>query len=175
MGEMALWILFFILIAIALWGSFISKFPSPLLSLAAVLIAKFCMKVGDLISWVNIAVIVVLVVASMVVTKMAPKIAKKISDYGKGGTWGTIVGSILSLLISLAFMKMDSAVVAYILIILTFIVLPFLFAWLFEFISRKDMALAVKSACAATVAYIATTFIKLITVVYVVYLVFTNN
>lgn len=175
MGEIAIWILFFILIAIALWGSFISKFPSSFLSLAAVLLAKFCLKAGNLISWANIAVIVILVVAAMVVTKMAPKMAKKISDYGKGGTWGTIIGSIIALFLSLAYANMQSAVAAYILIILTFIILPFLFAWLFEYLSRKDMALAVQAACAATVVYITTTFIKLFTVVYVVCLVFTNN
>lgn len=175
MGEIALWILFFVLIVVALYGSFISKFPSSLLSLAAVLIAKFCMQVGEFITWTNLAVIVVLVVAAMIITKMAPRWAKKISDYGKGGTWGTIVGSIIALLLSIAFASIDSVALAYVLIIACFLILPFLFAWLFEFIKQKQMVPALQSAGAAMVVYVSTTFIKLITVVYVVYLVFYNN
>lgn len=177
MGEIALWILFFILIVVALYGSFISKFPSTFLALAAVLIAKFCMQVGEYITWLNLSIIVILTVASMVVTKMAPKWAKTIATYGKGGTWGTIVGSILALLLSVAFatIESESEALAYVLIVLSFIILPFLFAWIFELISQKKMVPALQSAGAATVVYISTSFIKLITVVYAVVLVFFNN
>lgn len=175
MGEIALWILFFLLIVVALYGSFISKFPSTFLSLAAVLIAKFCMQVGEYITWLNLSIIVILTVASIVVTKMAPRWAKTIAEYGKGGTWGTIVGSILALLLSVAFATIESEALAYVLIVLSFIILPFLFAWIFELISQKKMVPALQSAGAATVVYVSTTFIKLITVVYVVVLVFFNN
>lgn len=176
MGEIVLWILFFVLMVVALYGSFISKFPSSFLALAAVLIAKFGMAVGELISWANIIVIVILVVGAMVITKMAPRWAKKVSDYGKGGTWGTIVGSIIALLLSMGFASaVESVAVAYFLIILSFLILPFLFAFVFEYIAQKQTVPALQSAGAAMIVYVSTTFIKLITVVYVAYLVFFNN
>lgn len=175
MGEIALWILFFILICVALYGSFISRFPSSFLTLAAVLIAKFCMNVGEYITWMNISIIVVLVVASMVVNKMAPRWAKNIAEYGKGGQWGTTVGSLIALFLSFAYATIESHALAYVLIILTLIILPFFFAWLFEFISQKEMVPALQSAGAATVVYVATTFVKLFTVIYAVVLVFSNN
>lgn len=175
MGEIALWILFFILMAVALYGSFIAKFPSSLLALAAVLIAKFCMSAGEGITWMNLTIIVVLVIATMIITKMAPKWGKKISDYGKGGTWGTIVGSLLGLLLTIGYTGIESKPLFWTATILTLIILPFIFASLFELIAQKKLTPALQSAGAATVVYVSTAFLKLITVAYAFVLVFTNN
>lgn len=175
MGEIALWTLFFILIVVALYGSFISRFPSSFLTLAAVLMAKFCMTIGEAITWLNISIIVVLVVASMVVNKLAPRWAQSIAPYGKGGKWGTTVGSLIALSLAFAYTAIESQALAYVLIVLTMIILPFFFAWIFELISQKKMVPSLQSAGAATVVYVSTAFVKLITVIYAVVLVFTNN
>lgn len=174
MGQLAIWLVFYALIGFALYGAFISKFPAAFLALAAAFVAKFGLDTADLISWGNIAIIVVLCVASMIVNKMAPRWAKKISHYGKGGTWGTIVGSVIALLLSAAFLSLESEALAYTLIILVFLILPFFFAWLFEYISQKQMVPALQSAGAAMVVYVSTTFIKLFAAVYTLLLVFAD-
>lgn len=173
--EIVLWVLFFLLILVALYGSFIAKFPSSLLVLAAVLIAKFGMAVGEGITWLNLSIIVALVIIAMIVTRYAPKLAKKISDYDKYGTWGTIVGSLLGLLLSVSFAQMESAAMAGVLVVLTMLIVPFIFALIFEFVKQKNFQTALSSAVAATVVYAFTAFIKLLTVVYAFKLVFTNN
>lgn len=175
MGEIALWILFFILIVVALYGSFIAKFPSSLIALAAVFIAKFCMQVGELITWVNLGIIVILVVATMIITRQAPKWGQLIAPYGKAATWGTIVGSLIALFICYAYTTIESVALMWVLIVLTMMALPFLFAFVFEVITQKKAVPALQSAGAATVVYCGTSFLKLVTVIYAVVLVFTNN
>lgn len=174
--EIVLWGLFTLLMSLAFLGCFISKFPSGILSLAAILLAKFAMSVGSLLAWWNIAIIVVLAVASIILNKMLPVWSKKfVTPYGKGGSWGTIVGSVLVVCMTPALSSFDNAGVAATLMFLAFIVLPFLFAACFEFIKQKNFLEACKSGGSATLVYVGTSFVKLITVVYVMYLLFYNN
>lgn len=175
MGEIALWILFYILIFIAFLGCFISRFPGPILAFGAILIAKLFMKAGELISWGNVIVIAVLVAASIVLNRLIPQWGKKLTPYGKSASTGAIVGSILALILSLAFAEIKPAGVAICVIILTFILLTFLFAFAFEYIKQKDVLGSAKASGSATVVYVCTTLVKLITVFYSVFLMFYNN
>ncbi|MCH5236615.1 MAG: DUF456 domain-containing protein [Muribaculaceae bacterium] len=174
--EIILWAIWAILIIIAFTGCFISKFPGPILAFAAILIAKLCMSVGDLIEWWNIVVIGILVVASFILNRMIPKWTKKLATYGKGGNWGAIVGSIAALIIVPSILtSVENPGVSITLIVMTFLVMPFIFATGFELISQKDFVASAKSGGGATITYICTTFVKLFTVVYSVYLMFANN
>lgn len=174
--EIFLWALWAILIIIALIGCFISKFPGPILAFLAILEAKLFMSVGGLIEWWNIVVIGILVAAAFILNRMIPKWTKKLATYGKGGNWGAIVGSIAALIIVPAILtSIENPGVSITLIIMTFLAMPFIFATGFEFISQKNFVSSAKSGGGATITYICTTFVKLFTVVYSIYLMFANN
>lgn len=173
--QLALWALFFILIAIAFLGCFISKFPGPVLALAAILMAKFFMTAGELISWGNIVVITILVIASVVLNRFIPIWSKKLHPYGKGGNWGAIIGSIFTILLAPAITDIEPAGLGITVLLLCFILIPFLFSFLFEFFADKDAMRASRAGGSATLVYVSTTLVKLITVLYAVYLMFVNN
>ena len=174
--EIVLWAIWVVLMIIAIIGCFISKFPGPILAFAAILMAKLCMTVGSLIEWWNIVVIGILVAASFILNRMIPKWTKKLATYGKGGNWGAIVGSLAALIIIPALLtSIENPGVSITLIVMTLILMPFIFATGFEFISQKDFVAAAKSGSGATITYICTTFVKLFTVIYSIYLMFVNN
>lgn len=141
-----------LLICLGFLGCFVNKIPGPLLAFVGLLLAKFT---ADLpISWGIIALCAVLVVASMVINgKYVPKFAAKLYPYGKGGKWGTFVGSLIGLIIALK----ASAVVG----IIFMLALPYGFAWLFEYLSTKDAKEGSKRAASAFSVYLASTVIKL--------------
>ena len=173
--DIALWCLFVLLICIGFIGCFVAKFPGPVMAFIAILMAKIFMTVGDVITWTNVIIIGILVVASIILNRMIPNWTQKLTPYGKGGNWGAIIGSILALILTPALSDIPSAGVAISAIILTFICLPFIFSTSFEFISQKDLQAASKSGVSATIVYVSTTFVKLFTVIYAVYLMFANN
>lgn len=174
--ELALWGLFWILIALALVGCFISKFPGPVLAFIAILIAKLCMKAGELIAWWNVIVIGLLVVAAWWVTKMLPKWIAGLGTYGKGAKWGSIVGSIAALIIVPAIATgIENNGVAFTVILVTCILMTFIFAVGLEFLSIKNIKAATKNGGVAAFEYTCATLIKLIAVIYAVYLMFVNN
>lgn len=175
MTEILLWGLFFILVCIALLGCFISKFPGPILAFVGILMAKFCMQAGHSITWTNIIIIAILVIASMVLNHYLPTLVKKLHPYGKGGDWGAIVGSVLALIFTPALKEIEPAGLAISLIILSFLLLPFLFATAFEYFKAKDLMVSSRAGGSATLAYVGTTVIKVMTVIYAVYLMFANN
>ena len=173
--EIILWAIWVILVVIAFVGCFVSKFPGPVLAFIAVLMAKLAMSAGEYIEWWNVVVIAILVIASIVLNRMIPKWTKKMVAYGKGGSWGAIVGSIAALILFPAITSIENAGVSVTLIIFTFITMPFVFATGFEFIRQKDLIGAARSGGGATIVYVCTTFVKLFTVIYTVYLMFANN
>lgn len=146
-----------LLMCLGFLGCFVNKIPGPLLAFIGLLIAKL---VADLpISWGIIALCAVLVIASMVVnSKYVPQLAAKLYPYGKGGKWGTFVGSLIGLLIALK----ASAVFG----IIFMLALPYGLAWSFEFMGNKDAKEAGKRAASAFTVYLVSTVIKL-AVVYI--------
>lgn len=176
MGELALWGLFWLLIALALVGCFINKVPGPVLALVAVLIAKLCMVVGELIAWWNVILIGLIVIASWWITKQLPKWISGLGTYGKSAKWGSIIGSIAALIIVPAIVSgIENNGVAFTVILVTGILMTFIFAVGLEFLSVKDIKVSVKSGGIAAFEYTCATLIKLIAVIYAVYLVLTNN
>lgn len=170
--EFALWALFILLIAIALLGCFIHRFPGPILAFAAILMAKFCMKAGALISWGAIVIIAILVAACFFINKQLPKITQKLGTYGKAANWGTLLGSVVAI-IFMAILPIANPYVALIVLLLFMIIFPFGFATLFEYNAQKDWNKAMISARSATVTYVCSTVLKLVTVIYSIYLMFT--
>lgn len=170
--ELALWCLFWILISLAIVGCFINKVPGPILVLAAVLMAKLCMTVGVYIDWWNVIVIGILVVASMILIRQLPKWTSELGMYGKGAKWGSIIGSIVALVLSPALLSsIENPGVSITVLILVCILTTFIFAAVFEFISLKDLKAAVKNGGIAAFEYTCSTLIKFIVVVYSIYLV----
>lgn len=157
---MFIWILAVLLIALGFLGCFINKVPGPLLAFIGVLITVFF---GDVNANVWMLVLVgVLVIASMIVSKkLLPKLGEKVHPFGKGGSWGTTVGSIIGLLI-LAGSSNASAVGMIICFVLAFFGLPYIFAFVFEFISNKNASVALKAAGGALVTFLASTVLKLV-------------
>ncbi|MDE5594657.1 MAG: DUF456 family protein [Muribaculaceae bacterium] len=173
--ELVLWSIFWILIAFGFVGCFISRFPGPVLAFCGILIAKLFMSVGELISWWNVILIGLLVIASVILNRFIPKWSQSIAEFGKAGNYGALVGSLLTFCIAPALSEIRPVGVGISVMILSFILLPFIFATLFEYTKQKDILEASKSGGSATFVYICTTFVKLFTVVYTVYLMFVNN
>ena len=174
--EIVLWGIFVVLIVIALVGCFVSKFPGPILAFVAILMAKLAMSVGEAIEWWNVVVIGLLVAASFILNRMLPKWTANLATYGKGGSWGAVVGSITALIMMPALLtSTENPGVSWTLIGLTFIGMPFVFATGFEFIKQKEFVAAARSGGGATLVYVCSTFVKLFTVCYSVYLMFVNN
>ena len=76
---------------------FINRVPGPILAYAGILLLNFCtdIQVFDTMSLVICGLAVVLCkVADMFV----PKVAGLISEYGKSGKWGCVIGSMLGVL-----------------------------------------------------------------------------
>ena len=170
---MALFGLFWILIAIATVGCFISRFPGPILAFGAILMAKLFMKAGVAIEWWSIAVIAVLVVASWWVNRMLPKWTSSLGTYGKGAKTGTIIGSLIGLLIGCAMVgSASNEAVGMVLLILSLLVFTYIFAVALEYFSEKNLNIALKNGGIATIVYACSTAIKLLIVLYSVYLMF---
>lgn len=173
--EIALWGVFWLLIAFAFLGCFINKFPGPVLALIGVLMAKLFMTTGALIEWWNVVVIGVLVIASWWLTKLIPKWVSELGTYGKGAKWGSIIGSIAALIIVPALVtSVENPGLSFTIIFISAISMTFVFASGLEFLSTRNIKVAAKNGGIAAFEYTCSTLIKLITVVYAVYFVFAH-
>jgi uncharacterized protein YqgC (DUF456 family) len=172
MTVIIVWVLFAVLVCFSILGCFVSKFPGPILTLIGVLLVKFF--TDSPIEWGAIAVCALIVVLSIILNKILPKLVKKLATYGKGGTWGTIIGSIFTLFIvwAMVYAELDETVFLSTAAAL-FLILPFIFATVFELISKKDFKLAAMSGLAATVTFVCSTLVKLLAVIYSLYAIFT--
>ena len=133
---------------------FFGRFPGQILAYAGLLLAHFTIANQAYPIWL-LVVCGVLVVASIIVNKaVAPKLASKVHEYGKAGKRGAIVGSILSLFCIMA--ELDDVV-----IIILFFVLPYLFAFIFEFIAQKSAKEGALRALGAYTHFATTTLINL--------------
>ena len=66
----------------------------------------------------------------------------------------------------------NSSFVTFFLMFLCLIIPPFVLAFIFEFMAKKDCGETVKGATSATAAYISDTFLKLIVFAFAVYMMF---
>ena len=128
-----------LLIALAFIGCFVQKFPGPLAAFVGILIANFGADLN--ISASALIICALAVVLSMVLNRFLPKITARIHEFGKAGKWGSVIGSVIGVIVLLwGGSEVDSlgAVIAFILLGLG--VIPFAFCYLFELISRKKRA-----------------------------------
>jgi uncharacterized protein YqgC (DUF456 family) len=166
MGTMISFILGWVLIGIGFLGCFINKVPGPVLAVLGLVVVALTGNID--VPWWGWAIIAcLLVVGKIVDKKFLPKVATSVAEYGKAGTWGTTIGTFLGLLI-LAASASDSysTVVTILMFLLPFVVLPYLFAFIFEMISRKSPAEGAKAACGAYVAYLVGSMLKCVVCLY---------
>lgn len=162
-------ILSFLLMAIGLVGCFINRVPGPILAYAGILLLYFCtdMQVFDVISLVICGLAVVLCkVADMFV----PKVAGMISEYGKVGKWGCVIGSMIGVLgVWPTVNSADSNFTIIFTVFIALVVLPYIFAYIGESVSRKSLTVSFRPALAAFASYLIGTFLKLAVTIYCIY------
>lgn len=164
------WVIIIACFVFAFLGCFINKFPSVLLTLVATLIGQICLDIN--VGWGIIALVAIIWIASFVINKkVLPPLLAKLHEYSKGATWGTTIGSFLGIIIVLA-VGGGSKALLITLLILGFGVLPYLFAFLFEYIKCKEVLPASKGAGSAYLLYVANVFIKLIALYLAIYTIF---
>lgn len=141
-----------VLMALGFLGCFVNKIPGPLVAFIGLLLVKFA--AGLDISFGIIALCAALVIISMIINaKLVPSLVAKLHPYGKGGSWGAFLGSLIGLIVM---MSADVIVGAIIMV-----ALPYMFAWLFELISTKSVKECSKRALSALVVFLVSTVIKL--------------
>ncbi len=162
-----------VLLVIAFLGCFIHKIPGPLIAFISILIYRFGGPAGDEISTTAILLSALAVILSMVLNRAMPSWMKHLAQFGAGGKWGAILGSIAGLVV-LAFLgeAIDGVFSAVAILILSFGIVPFAFAYLGEFIARKDARVALKPALASYLTYLTGMIINLVVCGYCVYAMF---
>lgn len=170
MMEILLWVLIALLLALGFLGCFINKVPGPISVFLALLIAKLGLDMP--FSWVTVFIVLALAIASMICSKVLVKLAKKMHEYSKKATWGTTIGSIFGLLCIAATGNSSETWVPIVAFVVGLILLPFLLAFLFELANKNGAAVALKSAGAATCAYLADTFLKMAVFAFAIYSIF---
>lgn len=164
------WVLVALCLVFGFLGCFINKVPGPIAVVIATLIAILALDIP--ITWGTFGIIAALAIASMIVSKFLVKLVKKLQEYSKRATWGTTIGSIIGLLLVWGTAYADSTTLLITMIIVGFIVLPFVLAFLLELTNKQGAAMAVKSATSATCAYLSDTLLKLAVFIYAIYIIF---
>lgn len=167
-----LWALVILCLCLGFLGCFVNKVPGPLAVLVAMAIAKYGCDVS--FGWDTVTIVAVLAVASMILSKILVKLVKKMHAFNKRGAWGTTVGSIVGLGVLSSVGVGDSIAVVIIFAIACLVLLPFVFAFLFELTMRAGMEETTKCATAATASYLADSLLKLLVFGYAVYIMFLN-
>ena len=170
MLQILWWCFVALLLCLGFLGCFINKVPGPIAVVIATLLAILCLDIP--IEWGTFAIITGLAIASMIASKLLVKLVKKMQEYSKRATWGTTIGSIIGLLLVWGASGSDSGALFVTMIIVGFIVLPFVLAFLLELTNKQGAAMAVKRAASATCAYLSDTLLKLAVFVYAVYVIF---
>ena len=170
MLQILWWVLVALCLVFGLLGCFVNKVPGPVAVVIATLLAITCLDIP--ISWGTFGIITALAVASMIASKLLVKMAKKMQEYSKRATWGTTIGSIIGLLLSWGTASSESTALFVTMLIVGFIVLPFVLAFLLELTNKQGTPMALKCATSATCAYLADTLLKLAVFVYAVYVIF---
>lgn len=164
------WVLVGLCLVFGFLGCFINKVPGPIAVVIATLIAILALDIP--IEWSTFGIIAGLAVASMIVSKLLVKLVKKLQEYSKRATWGTTIGSLVGLLLVWGSASADSNALIITMLIVGFIVLPFVLAFLFELTNKQGASMALKCATSATCAYLSDTLLKLAVFVYAIYVIF---
>ncbi len=170
MLEILWWALVALCLVFGFLGCFINKVPGPIAVVIATLLAILCLDIP--IEWSTFGIITAMAVASMIVSKLLVKLVKKMQEFSKRAVWGTTIGSIIGLLMVWASLSADSTTLLVIMLIIGFIILPFVLAFLLELTNRQGAKMALKCATAATCAYLSDTLLKLAVFVYAIYVIF---
>ena len=164
------WVLVGLCLVFGFLGCFINKVPGPIAVVIATLIAILALDIP--IEWSTFGIIAGLAVASMIVSKLLVKLVKKLQEYSKRATWGTTIGSLVGLLLVWGSASADSNALLVTMLIVGFVVLPFMLAFLLELTNKQGAAMALKCATSATCAYLSDTLLKLAVFVYAIYVIF---
>ena len=164
------WCFVALLLCCGFLGCFINKVPGPIAVVIATLLAILWLDIP--IEWSTFAIITALAIASMIVSKLLVKLVKKLQEYSKRATWGTTIGSIIGLLLVCGSANADSDALVVCMLILGFIILPFVLAFLLELTNKQGAVMALKCAASATCAYLSDTLLKLAVFTYAVYVIF---
>lgn len=151
-----------ILVVVGLILCFVGRLPGQVLAYVGMLLFNFSVSGGIYPAWLLILLGVLVVCSVFVNYKIAPKLAKKVHEFGKGGKWGTVLGSALAL----TFMLCGTGTV---LSIILFLVLPYAFAFLFEYSTKKDVSEGAKRGAGAYTLFLATTFINIAVCAFCIY------
>ena len=158
------WVLVALLLCFGFLGCFINKVPGPIAVVIATLLAILLLDIP--IKWSTFGIITALAIASMIVSKLLVKLVKKLQEYSKRATWGTTIGSIVGLLLVWGAASSESNALLVTMLIVGFIVLPFVLAFLLELTNKQGAVMALKCATSATCAYLSDTLLKLAVFVY---------
>lgn len=164
------WVLVALCLIFGFLGCFINKVPGPIAVVIATLLAKLCLDIP--FEWSAFGIITALAIASMIASKMLVKLAKKMQEYSKRATWGTTIGSVIGLLLVWGTSSADSTALMITMLIVGFIVLPFVLSFLLELTNKQGAPMALKCATSATCAYLSDTLLKLAVFVYAIYVIF---
>lgn len=170
MLEILWWVLVGLCLVVGFLGCFINKVPGPVAVVVATLLAILCLDIP--IEWGTFVIITALAIASMIASKLLVKLVKKMHEFSKRATWGTTIGSISGLLLVWGVSSSDSTALLVTMLIVGFIVLPFLLAFLLELTNKQGAPMALKCAASATCAYLADTLLKLAVFIYAIYVIF---
>lgn len=155
-------------------GCFVNKIPGPMMAFLGLLIMVWGTPI-ECDSWV-LALVALMVIVSMILTRrLLPKIGKLVAEYGRAGNWGTMIGSFIGLIALAALAENDaSGTVLLIMLLVSFVGLPYLFAFILETISRKSAQEGAQAALGALFAFMVGTMLKLAVCAYSIYTVVTN-
>ena len=164
------WALLALLLGLGFLGCFVNKVPGPIAVVLALLIAILALDID--ISWGTFAIVTGLAIASMIASKLLVKLVKKLHEYSKRASIGTTIGSIIGLGIIAVSSEIESSALIILIFLISLVLVPFVLAFLLELTNKKGATEALKSASAATGAYMADSFLKLIVFAYAIKVIF---
>lgn len=165
-------VLNFLLMITGLLGCFIHRLPGPIITFAGILLMNFCTDV-QAFSTLSLVICALAVVLCKVLDFYVPRITRLISDYGKAGKWGCIIGSLIGVLVIWPMINYTEAISSKVLILVTgLVVLPFLLAYIGESVARRSFRLSFRPSLAAFSTYLIGTLLKLSVCLYCIYTAF---
>lgn len=170
--SLLVWILGILLIAFGFLGCFVNKIPGPMLSFIGLCVLTFGVPL-HLDKLILLYIFIGVLLSMYLSKKILPKVGALVAEYGKGGSWGATIGSLIGIFIVLGVASEDVSNFALIMAIIgAFIVLPYIFASLFEMIARKSFTGGFQAGAGALVAFLCGTMLKLAVCCYSIYAAF---
>lgn len=165
-------VLSFLLMIMGLLGCFIHRLPGPVVTFAGILLMNYCTDV-EAFSTLSLVICALAVILCKVLDFYIPKIGRLISDYGRAGKWGCVIGSLIGVLGVWPMVNYAETVSSKVMLLaIGLIVLPFLFAYIGESISRRSLQTSLRPSLAAFSTYLIGTLLKLSVCLYCIYTAF---